>query len=172
MSKKQLIIILAVIFSIFITAFIFVMCNRKPKAPPIVPDKYAADNYEGYHPPTEPTTQATDESGNAVIESYTYMTTTYNGLNYLTAEQKVDAVKINLFELITASASNYYKRSPIVSVDILSTSDNETTYVTVHYEDGTDADFVVSYDCYTMHDYMRCVDAEYNDYINSGANGG
>ena len=76
MSKKQLIIILAVIFSIFITAFIFVMCNRKPKAPPIVPDKYAADNYEGYHPPTEPTTQATDESGNS--GSYVYGNNAYD----------------------------------------------------------------------------------------------
>lgn len=170
MSKKRILIILAVIFSIFITVFIFVMCNRPKEAPPIVPDKYAADNYVGYHPPTESTAMPTDESGNVIIETYKYKEITWSGLNYLTPEQKADQVKIHLYDISSLCAGQIYTDSPAQTISILPTSNEDRTYLVVTYEDGHTEEMVASYDAYTTHNYMRCASKEYVDYIDSGAN--
>ncbi len=178
MSKKKLILILAVIFLVFITAFVLIMCNRKPTAPEIVPDKYAADNYHGYHPSetTVETTLETDANGQPVLQSYTYSeigeSFTYSGIEYVTPEQK--PVTDTMFHGIVQYANDFKINGDIQTVEILNTSDEDRTYAKITWADGSTAEFVCPFDRFSLHDYMfhAVVDRDLWESIQNGDYGG
>lgn len=180
MSKKKIIIILAVIFLVFITAFIFAFCHREQGSPEIVPDKYAANNYSGFNPSTtpEPTPYETDANGQTILPSYTYTTVgetfTYSGVEYLTTEQQPTLVVETMMEGITVYANDEYVGKNITEVTILPTSAESLTYVTVSFDDGSYADLVCPFDPYTTHNYRynNVCTVEYWEYVSSGANAG
>ncbi len=176
-NKKKIIIILCIILLAFLITFLFIIHKNHSK-------KQVADNITTEQPKQSSTESKDDDTvtgtNNESIttkdyeNSFKYIITDETGdstsiicmnIKSLTPEQSADK------ESLVEKVNNYSKskKKSIEQIDIDSDmSNDEQIYAKASYVDGDSEDIVILYDKYKTHGFMRCVNKEEYEIIESG----
>ena len=161
-SKKKICIILVIMLSIFAAVMTVIIIKNNKKV-----DLEDTNITEEAHYAQNPvkareglTQEEIEEAGTIKIDNITY-----SGLENLTFEQMAD--KSNLTRLINSSLSSGLKNKNLsIKVDP-ERSTEKLVYVDVTSEDGTSDTYVVMFDNYNCHKFIRCATLEYYNYIHN-----
>lgn len=163
MTKKNKIIFVLILFVVLIigtsTILLLKSCNREPSEPTetTLPSGAGVTNVNI----TEPSVSVEESHDGVFFED-----ATYQHVEYLSFEQKADID--SLIKLVEDFSINNKKE--VYRAEVLPTSNNQVTFMTVTYTDGNNVDLAITFDRYNTHSYMRCGTKEYYDAIENGYN--
>ena len=167
MTKKKIIIILCIMFSIFIGLMIYALATRSHNTSDDSSDSDLSGQNWAYNETRD------KESSTDSEESYVRVINDimYEKLDNLTYEQQ--AAKEKLFSLayhnIEKQTSEHGKA---ISAEILDTSDQYHAYVRITFADNKTEDYIAAYDSYQKHTFMNFQTVEIWDYYHSDDNKG
>lgn len=167
MTKKKIIIILCIMFSIFIGLMIYVLATRSHNNSNDSSDSDLSGQNWAYNE-TRDKESITDSE-----ESYVRVINdiTYEKLDNLTYEQQ--AAKDKLFSLVYHNIEKQTsEHGKAISAEILDTSDQYHAYVRITFTDNKTEDYIAAYDSYQKHTFMNFQTVEIWDYYHSDDNKG
>lgn len=167
MTKKKIIIILCIMFSIFIGLMIYVLATRSHNTSNDSSDSDLSGQNWAYNE-TKDKESSTDSE-----ESYVRVINdiTYEKLDNLTYEQQ--AAKEKLFSLVYHNIEKQTsEHGKAISAEILDTSDQYHAYVRITFADNKTEDYIAAYDSYQKHTFMNFQTVEIWDYYHSDDNKG
>lgn len=167
MTKKKIIIILCIMFSIFIGLMIYVLATRSHNTSNDSSDSDLSGQNWAYNETRD------KESSTDSEESYVRVINdiTYEKLDNLTYEQQ--AAKEKLFSLVYHNIEKQTsEHGKAVSAEILDTSDQYHAYVRITFADNKTEDYIAAYDSYQKHTFMNFQTIEIWDYYHSDDNKG
>lgn len=169
MTKKQKIIVISVILSIFVIVMIIIAVfqykqNIKILEEPTTQGQFVEQEVKDLT--VEETTEVSTENVELRIGDKTV-----THLERLTHEQSAD--KSALFAKVASRAGKDSDvHGKIVTEEILDSSYKYRVFVDVTFEDGEKITYVCGYDATNMHKFLRCVSLEEWEAEQNGANAG
>lgn len=177
MTKKKIIIILCIMFSIFIGVIIYALATRSHNTSNDSSGSDLSGQNWAYNETRDKDKdkdkESNTESNTDSEESYVQVINdiVYEKLDNLTYEQQ--AAKEELFSLayhnIEKQTSEHGKA---ISAEILDTSDQYHAYVRITFADNKTEDYIAAYDSYQKHTFMNFQTVEIWDYYHSDDNKG
>lgn len=173
MTKKKIIIILCIMFSIFIGVIIYALATRSHNTSNDSSDSDLSGQNWAYNETRDKDKESNTDSNTDSEESYVQVINdiVYEKLDNLTYEQQ--AAKEELFSLayhnIEKQTSEHGKA---ISAEILDTSDQYHAYVRITFADNKTEDYIAAYDSYQKHTFMNFQTVEIWDYYHSDDNKG
>lgn len=167
MTKKKIIIILCIMFSIFTGLMIYVLATRSHNTSNDSSDSDLSGQNWAYNETRD------KESSTDSEESYVRVINdiTYEKLDNLTYEQQ--AAKEKLFSLVYHNIEKQTsEHGKAISAEILDTSDQYHAYVRITFADNKTEDYIAAYDSYQKHTFMNFQTVEIWDYYHSDDNKG
>lgn len=171
MTKKKIIIILCIMFSIFIGLMICVLVTRSHNISNDSSDSDLSGQNWAYNETKDK--DKDKESSVDSEESYVQVINdiTYEKLDNLTYEQQ--AAKEKLFSLVYHNIEKQTsEHGKAISAEILDTSDQYHAYVRITFADNKTEDYIAAYDSYQKHTFMNFQTVEIWDYYHSDDNKG
>ena len=167
MTKKKIIIILCIMFSIFIGLMIYILATRSHNTSNDSSDSDLSGQNWAYNETRD------KESSTDSEESYVRVINdiTYEKLDNLTYEQQ--AAKEKLFSLVYHNIEKQTsEHGKAISAEILNTSDQYHAYVRITFADNKTEDYIAAYDSYQKHTFMNFQTVEIWDYYHGDDNKG
>ena len=167
MTKKKIIIIICIMFSIFIGLMIYILATRSYNTSNDSSDSDLSGQNWAYNETRD------KESSTDSEESYVRVINdiTYEKLDNLTYEQQ--AAKEKLFSLVYHNIEKQTsEHGKAISAEILNTSDQYHAYVRITFADNKTEDYIAAYDSYQKHTFMNFQTVEIWDYYHGDDNKG
>lgn len=169
MTKKKIIIILCIMFSIFIGVMIYALATRSHNTSSDSSDSDLSGQNWAYNETRDKDKESSTDSEESYVRVINDIV--YERLDNLTYEQQ--AAKEELFSLayhnIEKQTSEHGKA---ISAEILDTSDQYHAYVRITFADNKTEDYIAAYDSYQKHTFMNFQTVEIWDYYHSDDNKG
>ena len=170
MTKKQKIIVISVMLSIFVIAMIIIAVFQYKKNTDILEEPTTQSQFAEQEVKDSTTEETTEDVSTENVE-LRLGDQTVTHLERLTSEQGAD--KSAMFAKVASRASkDSDKHGKIVAEDILDSSFEYRVFVEVTFEDGEKITYVCGYDATNMHKFLRCVSLEEWEAEQNGANAG
>lgn len=162
MTKKKIIIILVIVFSIFtaIMIAIFVRNNNKKNTSITENPQWAVNEVKEQTKEEEEEKTISKNVGNV----------TFNCLENLTYEQQTDKESM-IYKIMhdTEVDELTSRHGELNKVDVLDSSTVGLTYVNCTFTDDYEEVFVLAYDEYETHSYMNCQSLDTWEYYHNGS---
>lgn len=169
MTKKKIIIILCIMFSIFIGVMIYALATRSRNTSNDSSDSDLSGQNWAYNETRDKDKESSTDSEESYVRVINDIT--YEKLNNLTYEQQ--AAKEELFSLVYHNIEKQTsEHGKAISAEILDTSDQYHAYVRITFADNKTEDYIAAYDSYQKHTFMNFQTVEIWDYYHSDDNKG
>ena len=169
MTKKKIIIIICIMFSIFIGLMIYILATRSHNTSNDSSDSDLSGQNWAYNETKDKDKESSVDSEESYVQVINDIT--YEKLDNLTYEQQ--AAKEKLFSLVYHNIEKQTsEHGKAISAEILDTSDQYHAYVRITFADNKTEDYIAAYDSYQKHTFMNFQTVEIWDYYHGDDNKG